>query len=390
MRNVSSPEPPPAPRGRRDLYIVKSLVHAAEILWAFQHPGETLRLRDIVDRTGFSKGMCFRLLYTLDYCGFLEKVEGNRYRLRAEVRRRKRYRIGYAAQGQDSSFPREVHASLRQAAEREQIELIVADNRYQPKVALRNAEHLIREGVDLVIEFQTDEAVAPAIATRYLEAGIPMIAIDIPHPGATYFGANNYEAGLLAGRHLGKWARLRWAGQVDEILLVELARAGSLPRARMRGVLAGIKEVLREAEAAVVTSLDGDGQFKVAMEKVRRRLRESKAQHVLVGAANDPSALGAARAFQEAGRAATCAVVGQNAEPDARAELREPRTPLIASVGYFPEKYGDGLIRLALDILAKRPAPPAMFVRHQVITPENVDHFYPNDALLGMPTPARF
>ena len=385
MRNVSSPETPPAPRGRRDLYIVKSLVHAAEILWAFQHPGETLRLRDIVDRTGFSKGMCFRLLYTLDYCGFLEKVEGNRYRLRAEVRRRKRYRIGYAAQGQDSSFPREVHAGLRQAAEREQIELIVADNRYQPKVALRNAEHLIREGVDLVIEFQTDEAVAPAIATRYLEAGIPMIAIDIPHPGATYFGANNYEAGLLAGRHLGKWARLRWAGQVDEILLVELARAGSLPRARMRGVLAGIKEVLREAEAAVVTSLDGDGQFKVSMEKVRRRLRESKAQHVLVGAANDPSALGAARAFQEAGRASTCAVVGQNAEPDARAELREPRTPLIASVGYFPEKYGDGLIRLALDILAKRPAPPAMFVRHQVITPENVDHFYPNDALLGAP-----
>ena len=66
MRNVSSPETPPAPRGRRDLYIVKSLVHAAEILWAFQHPGETLRLRDIVDRTGFSKGMCFRLLYTLD------------------------------------------------------------------------------------------------------------------------------------------------------------------------------------------------------------------------------------------------------------------------------------------------------------------------------------
>src|SRR4029079_8504853 len=177
--------------------------------------------------------------------------------------------------------------------------------------------------------------------------------------------------------------RLRWAGQVDEILLVELARAGSLPRARMRGVLAGIKEVLREAEAAVVTSLDGDGQFQVSMEKGRRRLRESKAQHVLVGAANDPSALGAARAFQEAGRASTCAVVGQNAEPDARAELREPRTPLIASVGYFPERYGDGLLKLALDILMQRQTPPALFVRHQLVTTENVDHLYPNDALLG-------
>ena len=109
-----------------------------------------------------------------------------------------------------------------------------------------------------------------------------------------------------------------------------------------------------------------------------------------MGAANDPSALGAARAFQEAGRAGDCAVVGQNAELDARVELREPRTPLIASVGYFPEKYGEGLIRLALDILARRPGPPAMFVRHQLITPDNVDHFYPNDALLGLETPARF
>ena len=101
-----------------------------------------------------------------------------------------------------------------------------------------------------------------------------------------------------------------------------------------------------------------------------------------------PSALGAARAFQEAGRADTCAVVGQNAEPDARAELREPRTPLIASVGFFPERYGDGLIKLALDILGHRQTPPALFIRHQLITTENVDHFYPNDSLLGPVTPA--
>ena len=70
----------------------------------------------------------------------------------------------------------------------------------------------MREGVHLVIEFQTDEAVAPAIAATYLEAGIPLIAIDIPHPGATYFGANNYTAGLLAGRTLARWARQHWNG----------------------------------------------------------------------------------------------------------------------------------------------------------------------------------
>src|SRR5262245_62645042 len=234
------------PERRHDPYLVKSLVHASAILEAFQAPGEVLRLRDIVARTGHGKGMCFRLLHTLHHCGFVEKIDERSYRLVAVIRPRTRFRIGYASQGQDSSFPREVHAGLVRAAEREHLELIVVDNRYQPKVALRNAEHLIKEKVDLVIEFQTDEAVAPAIASKYLEASIPLIAIDIPHPGATYFGANNYQAGLLAGRHLGTWARQHWGGEVEEVLLLELARAGSLLRARMRGVVAGIKETLRE------------------------------------------------------------------------------------------------------------------------------------------------
>ena len=149
---------------RHDAYVVKSLVHASEILWSFRHQGEGLRLRDVMERTGFGKGMCFRLLYTLRYCGFIEKTDNNRYRLTSEVRRRRTYRIGYAAQGQDSSFAREVHDSLMRAAERERVDVTVVDNRYQPKIALKNAELLIRDGVDLVIEFQTDEAVAPAIA----------------------------------------------------------------------------------------------------------------------------------------------------------------------------------------------------------------------------------
>jgi ribose transport system substrate-binding protein len=118
---------------------------------------------------------------------------------------------------------------------------------------------------------------------------------------------------------------------------------------------------------------------------VRKHLRESKAHRVLVGAANDSSALGALRAFEEAGRAQDCAIAGQNAEPEAHAELRSPNASLIAPMAFFPEKYGDGLLRLALDTMARKAVPPAVFTTHQVITPENVDHFYPNDSLLTVP-----
>ncbi len=365
-----------------DRYLVKSLVHATRVLEAFQSVGDVLRLRDVVARTGFNKGMCFRLLYSLHHCGFLNKVDENHYQLASEVRRQRLYRIGYAEQGQDSSFDREVRQGLTRAAERAHVEIVFADNRYQPKIALRSADYLIREQVDLVIEFQADELIAPAIAAKYMEANIPIIAIDIPHPGATYFGANNYQAGLIAGHSLGRWAKKYWNSDVEEILLIELSRAGSLPKARIRGILTGIGEVMRIPETCRTVSIDGDGQFQTTLDRVRKHLREVKGKRVLVGAANDSSALGALRAFQEAGRANDCAIAGQNGEPEARSELRVERTRLIASVAYFPERYGDGLIRLALDILARKAVPPAVFTRHQILTPENVDHLYPNDSLL--------
>jgi ribose transport system substrate-binding protein len=364
-------------------YVVKSVVHAAQVLSAFESHGEVLRLQDLVERTQLSRGMCYRLLCTLDSCGFVEKVSPSQYRLCPDRRLSRSFRIGFACQRQqESSFSRAVLAGLTQASREARLELVVLDNRYNSKVALRNADQLIRERVDLAIEFQTDEAVAAEIASRYLALGIPLVAIDVPHPGATYFGADNHIAGSMAGRYLGRWAQKHWDGSADELLLVEETRAGTVTQVRVRGMLEGVRDTLGGARMPAVVAVEGDGQFGLALENVRKHLRASNARRILVAASNDPSALGSLRAFEEAGRSMHCAVVGHSAEPESRDEMRSPRTRLIASVGYFPEKYGEGLIRLALDILAHKPTPPACFIKHHLVTPENVDQFYPNDQLL--------
>jgi ribose transport system substrate-binding protein len=371
------------PERIRQAYLIDAVIRAQKVVECFGHHGEPLRLRDVIERTGLGKNLCFRLLYTLRHCGVVEKVDVNRYRLVSGDQRRRRYRLGYADQVVKDGWLRMVNAGLIRAAEQANIELIQVSNRNDPKVAVRNARQLVRQNPDLIIEFQIDESAAPAVAAQYIEAGIPAIAVDIPHPGATFFGANNYHAGLLGGRHLGRWVKSQWRDPVDEIVLIGQPRAGTVVASRINGVLAGLYETMPDLVGKCpVTHLDGDGQYKLAIERVRRHLRGSKATHVLVGCVNDASALAAVRAFQEAGRADCCAVVGQNAEPDARTELRQKRTPLVASVGYFPERYGEALIRLALDILSGKVVPPAVFVKHQVITRENVDHYYPNDALL--------
>src|SRR2546421_10907950 len=232
----------------RDAYLVKSVVHSSRLLTAFRSPGEALPLKEISLRSGLPKTMAFRLLYTLEKCCMVEKVGENLYQSCLRPWKQKLYRFGYAAQGTDYQFSREVSGGLQRVATVEGIELISLDNRYNAKIAQRNADVLVREKVDLVIEFQTDEQVAPIVAAKYREAGIPLIAIEIPHPGATYFGANNYEAGLIGGRYLGRWAKQRWHSTVDEIVLVALQRAGSLPQMRLTGMLVGMKETCPQLE----------------------------------------------------------------------------------------------------------------------------------------------
>jgi ribose transport system substrate-binding protein len=370
-----------APQGR-DPYLVKSVVHSSKILSAFRTAGEALPLREIAIRSGLPKTMAFRLLYTLEKCGMVEKLGANLYQSSFRPLKQRLCRLGYAAQGTDYQFSREVTSSLERAAQAEGIELISLDNRYNAKIAQRNADLLVREKVDLAIEFQTDETVAPIVAAKYREAGIPMIAIDIPHPGATYYGANNYEAGLIGGRHLGRWVKEHWHSELDEIILLELPRAGNLPQMRLTGMLVGINLVLPTAKNSRVTHLNGDGELGASFEVVRKYIRGSRSRRLVVGAINDVSAIGALRAFEEAGRADTCAVIGQNASPEGRAELREPNTRLVGSVAFFPERYGPDLIKVSLDILNKRPVPPAVFVEHKLVTPTTVEHYYPNDILM--------
>src|SRR5580765_8113921 len=123
----------------RDPYLVKSVVHASKLLSAFRTSGEGLPLREISARSGLPKSISFRLLYTLERCGLVEKVGENLYRSCIRSFRQRLYRLGYAAQGTDYQFSQDISTGLQRAAADEGIELISVDNRYNPKIAQRNA-----------------------------------------------------------------------------------------------------------------------------------------------------------------------------------------------------------------------------------------------------------
>ena len=362
---------------------VQSVVRACEIVKAFRHEGEELLLSDVMERTSLHRTTAFRLLQSLVTGGMLERTARGIYRCPFPPSTATRFRLGFAAQT-DSEFSRGVNESLQRAAARERVDLVMVNNRYSVKEALRNADLLVQKKVDLVLEFQTYERVAAVISSKFLEARIPVIAIEIPHPGAVYFGANNYQAGLIGGRALGRWAKDHWEGSAEQVLLIGLPIAGPLPALRITGIQDGLAAELPRLRKAPVVHLDGKGDFDQILGVVRRWLRRNSPRRTLVGTVNDMCAIAALRAFEEAGAGHLCAVIGQNAIREARNELRRPGTRLIGTVAYFPERYGDELIPLALSMLEHKAVPPATFVKHQLLTAKNVDLVYPLDLSGGI------
>ena len=96
--------------------------------------------------------------------------------------------------------------------------------------------------MDLVIEFQVDPRVAPIIADKIAIAGIPLIAIEMPHPNATFFGVDNYRFGFEAGKFLGEHARKTWSENIPWVLGLDIEDAGSLVWNRITGAFEGVRE----------------------------------------------------------------------------------------------------------------------------------------------------
>ena len=360
-----------------------SVLRTCDVLKCFHASEQPLGLAEIASKCHLSKPTAYRILVSLVSGQLLERSAKNRYSLAPGALRRKRFRLGYASQSEEFSFSRLVSESIRTSAYDAGLDLLILSNQYSQAKAIRNAEVFVREHVDLVIEFQTNQGSASTIAAILTNASIPTIAIEIPHPGAIFYGANNHRAGLIAGRALAQACLEHWDGSFQELLLLDLPMAGSIPRSRLTGTVDGVRELIPNPAAQKVHFIDGNGRFESSIDATRKFLRRNASQKVLVAGVNDPSCLGALTAFEEAGRSQCCFAVSHNGSLEARRELRRDGSRLVGSVGFFPEQYGEAVISLALDKLQGRQPPGTSFVKHKLLTKQTVNSFYPNDSKLA-------
>lgn len=356
------------PQNQPTRYYVEVLGKALDVLDVLRASRTELRLTDIAEKSGLDISTTFRLLRTLEARGYvLREKKGKRFKLCLGYRT---YRIGYAQLSGDQPFVQKVTQGLVSAAEKSRVELLVADNRGSPEQAVKNAEWLIAQKVDFVIEYQFHSRVGPVLANMFRKVGIPTLAIDIPVPGAIYFGADNYTAGIVGGEALAQFARNHWGSRLDHILLLESTEAGPPTHMRVTGSLDGIRSVLPELNEKCVLHGNGKGTEAGGYLATRRVIRSlGTRERLLIAAANDNCARGAIRAIREAGREPFTAIMAQGWGPDEalEAELGKAGSPLIGAVAYFPEKYGARILPTVLQCLNGQPVPPALYVEHKLI-----------------------
>ncbi len=279
------------------------------------------------------------------------------------------YVLGFANLSEQVPFAVEVRRGLERAVkEAGNLDLIVADNQLDGDVALAVADRLIAARPDLVIEYQIEERQNAVLMEKFRRANIPVIAVDIPMIGATYFGADNYRAGQMAGVALGRWIQEQWGGSLDRLVAMEEPRAGAAPASRIQGQLDGLEEVVGRLEPERIIRLDCGNTTEMSEAAMTATLAGlPQARRIAVVAFNDDSALGVLAAARRLGREEDVAIVGQGADRSLRDELGQPGSRIIGSTTYHPEQYGRQLIPLALKILHGEPVPPAVHIEHTFI-----------------------
>lgn len=285
------------------------------------------------------------------------------------------FKIGYISLGDSVPFVKLVSDGIRQAAADAGQELIFCDSEIDAAKALACAQQLKVQGAQGVLNFQVFQDSSPEICTAY--DSVPTIAIDIVQPPCqiAFMGANNREAGRMAGAAIGQYAQDNWDCDFTAYVSLESTAAGAANTDRMGGYRDGFQEFC-EIPADKERVLDGADRTDPALEQMTNLLGALPGDKIVVVAINEDGILGAIGAANTLGRQTDLYYSGQGTDPSIWKDVAcNPN--YIASTAYFPERYGTLLIPNMVKALQGETIPEEIFTEHEIINSENIRDIYP-------------
>lgn len=290
--------------------------------------------------------------------------------------------IAYASFQESAPYFAVVDKGIQQAATKAGLTLYMVDNNLNANQAITNANTIAAHpGIKVVLEsnyYQTENA---TIGRIFAQAKLPTIAIDIAIPGDSYYGANNAEAGNLAGQGLVAAATQKWGANSVDLALVEeqLGPGQQLIMQRTNGIVAGIKAADSSLPSSSIVVFEGSTDPDKAGSAVAAALSaHPNAKHIIIGMLGDANGVAASKASQAAGRSAHVLIAGQGGDGVGVTTLEGSPSSFIGTTDYRPGNYGNDLVALACQIIEGKTIPKVNYIKHIFLTPANVRTYYPN------------
>jgi ribose transport system substrate-binding protein len=244
--------------------------------------------------------------------------------------------VGLMLQDISNPFFAVMQDSMQQAAEQDGFQVNVQDGRQDLGQQNDQVDALIQQGADLILLNAVDSAGIASAVARAQAAGIPVVAVDVDAQGAdAAVTTDNVEAGRQSCQAL-----VDEIGGSGNILIIE-GTPTSAPQDRVKGceeVLAanpGVQVVGRQAGKN-----DRDSGLQLATDMLTAN-QDVKG----IFAINDPEALGADLAVQQAGRSGIV-ITGVDGSPEAVKALQDPNSNFFATPAQDP----GGMVLEALEV----------------------------------------
>ena len=291
-----------------------------------------------------------------------------------------RWKIGHADGLAGIPFTDSVTDSIYEVADAMGVDIVFCDNGYDQEKTVDCANLIVAQEADGVIFANWIAGTEELIAGIYIDAGLPCITWDGPHPGCKNFGPDNFEASLEAGRFLAGFAEEQGWDPAETELVVLWTAGVQVMGERRDGAIAGVLESFAIPEENIHVDIPHQALDDVFPLVTDWATANPDAKHVLCFGHSDQPGVDCALALEQAGFLGHAAAVGLGASDEALVDLRQrsdEESVFKATISFFPERYGQYLVPAVVDMLEGRIVPDRVIPSVSPVTRENVQELYP-------------
>ena len=285
----------------------------------------------------------------------------------AEQEGKKISKIGLMVQDMSNPFFSAMDRSAKKAASEIGATINVQDAQVDLANQNTQIDAFIQQNMDLIIISAVDEAgIEPAIQ-RAKAAGIIVIAVDTPAKGADVaITTNAIQAGETSCEYL-----FSQMGGKGKVLLVD-----GTPIQTIIDRINGCKNVAKKYPNIQIVGQQASRNDRASGLMVTTDMLTANPDVSGIFGMNDPSALGAVLAVEQAGKVDAIKVTGVDGSPEAVEELKRSSSPFIGTATQNPGEMVRQAISLAQDIAAGKPVPSeTILIPSVLVTRDNVGSY---------------